>query len=169
MAITPALMRRAALLAAACLLAGCQSYSPRGIPPGTALGEVEARMGTRTASYPLPGGGQRVEFARGPFGKHTYMLEFDPAGRLLHSEQVLTENHFARITTGQSRDEVLRTIGHPSEVQRLGFQKRMLWSYRYDAPFCIWYQVSFNANGQVVDPGYGPDPLCDIDGGDFPR
>ena len=169
MAIAPALMRRAAGWAAVFLLAGCQSYSPRGIQPGATLPEVEAKMGTRTGTYPLPGGGQRVEFARGPFGKHTYMLEFDAAGRLLHSEQVLTEKHFARIAMGQSRNEVLQAIGHPSDEQRLGFQKRMLWSYRFDSPFCIWYQVSFNTNWQVVDTGYGPDPLCDRDGADIPR
>jgi len=169
MAITPALMRRAARLAVVCLLAGCQSYSPRGLAPGATLAEVEASMGPRTASYALPGSGQRLEFARGPFGKHTYMLDFDAGGRLLRSEQVLTENHFGRITMGQSRDEVLQAIGHPSAAQWLGFQKRMLWSYRYDAPFCIWYQVSFNTNWQVVDTGYGPDPICDHDGGDFPR
>ena len=163
MTISTALTHRAVRLAAVCLLAGCQAYSPRGIAPGTPLAQVEASMGPRTASYPLPGGGQQVEFARGPYGKHTYMVQFDAAGRLVGSEQVLTERNFARITNGLSRDEVLRMIGHPSHEQRLGFQKRMLWSYRYDAIFCVWYQVSFNTNWQVVDTGYGPDPVCDHD------
>jgi outer membrane protein assembly factor BamE (lipoprotein component of BamABCDE complex) len=157
------LIRRTAAAAVVCLLAACQAYAPDGLKPGTTRAQVEAGMGAPTASYPLADGGQQVEYARGPFGKHTYMLAFDAAGRLTGSEQVLTEANFARIAQGQSRDDVLRAIGHPSEVRRLGYQKRMLWSYRYDALFCIWYQVSFDTAWQVVDTGYGPDPLCDHD------
>ena len=160
------LASRAALaagLAAATLLAACQSYSASGIAPGTSRAQVEAGMGRPTAVYPLDQGRQRVEYARGPFGKHTYMLDFDASGRLERSEQVLTEQRFAGIAMGQSRDEVLRALGQPSNVRRLGWQRRDLWSYRYDSLFCTWYQVSFDATDRVVDTGYGPDPACDVD------
>jgi hypothetical protein len=36
-----------------------------------------------TGEYPLPGGGTRLEFARGAHGKQTYMLDFDAAGSLV--------------------------------------------------------------------------------------
>lgn len=151
------------LLASTALLGACQTYAPTAFAPGTPLAQVEAAMGPRTAAYPQPDGGQRIEYARSPSGRHTYMLDVDPAGRLTGSEQVLTEAQFARITPGQTRDQVLRLIGHPADVRWLGYQQRQLWSYRYDAIFCTWYQVSFDTAGTVVDTGYGPDPLCDRD------
>lgn len=154
---------RTASLAAAGLLAACQTYSPEHFVPGTPLAQVEAAVGPRTAAYPQPDGGQRVEYARGPFGRHTFMVDVDAAGRVTGVEQVLTEANFARIATGHTRDQVLRVIGHPSNVGFIGYQQRALWSYRYDAIFCTWYQVSFDATDTVVDTGYGPDPLCDRD------
>lgn len=154
--------RQAARLAPLLVLAACQSYSPSGVTPGTPIGQVEARMGPRTGSYPLPGGGQRVEFARGPYGKHTYMVDTDATGKVTAWTQVLTEATFATIQPGMTREQVLRTIGHPSEVRWLGYQKRNLWSYRYDAAFCIWYQVSLDARNEVVDVGYATDPACEV-------
>ena len=123
---------------------------------------IRDRRTPPSGTYPLPDGGVRYEYARGPFGKHTYMVDFDKDAKLVRQEQVLTENTFARVREGMTRDEVLFMIGRPSEEKRLGWQKRMLWSYRYDAIFCQWYQVSFNEQWQVVDTGYGPDPLCDV-------
>lgn len=154
--------RSAALLASATLLAACQSYSPSGIAPGTPVSQVEASMGRRTATYPLPNGGQRLEFARGPYGKHTYMVDTDGAGQVTRWSQVLTEATFATIQVGQTREHVLRTIGHPSETRWLGYQKRNLWSYRYDALFCVWYQVSIDTRNEVVDTGYATDPACEV-------
>lgn len=155
----------AALIAAlaASLLSACQSYAPDGIKPGTTVAQVQAGMGAPTATFAMPDGGRRLEYRRGPYGKHTYMIDVDATGRVLSATQVLTEAQFARIALGQSRDEVLRAIGHPSDVKVLGWQNRMLWSYRYDAVFCTWYQVSFDTEWKVVDTGYGPDPMCDRD------
>ena len=155
--------RRVGPLLAAVLLAGCQAYAPTRFLPGTSADQVRQGMGPPTATYPLPDGGVRYEYARGPYGKHTYMVDFDSASTLRRQQQVLTENNFALIREGMHRDEVLFAIGHPSDEKRLGWQNRMLWSYRYDAVFCLWYQVSFNPQWEVVDTGYGPDPLCDTD------
>jgi hypothetical protein len=146
---------------AAALLAACQSYSPGGFPPGATAIEVRNSMGVPTGTYPLPDGGVRYEYARGPWGKHTYMIDFDAQARLVKSEQVLTENNFAKIRPGQTRDQVLFAIGHPSDVKQVRYQNQTVWSYRYDAIFCIWFQVSLSPEGQVLEVGNGPDPLCD--------
>lgn len=145
------------------LLAACQSYSPRGFKPGTTADQVQQGMGPPTGRYPLPDGGVRLEYARGPWGKHTYMIDFDANARLTASEQVLTENSFARIQPGQTRDQVLFAIGHPSNVRNVRYQSQTVWSYRYDAIFCVWYEVSLSPQGSVLETGYGPDPLCDRD------
>lgn len=142
-------------------LAGCAtSYGPQGLSPGASMQEVAAALGPPTGRYALAEG-ERVEYARGPYGKHTYMLDFDAAGRLVRWEQVLTEAHFDALRPGSSRDEVLFAIGRPSESQALSLQSQTLWSWRYDSPFCKWFQVGLDAGGRVVDVGYGPDPFCE--------
>ncbi len=144
-------------------LAACASYSPSGLRTGATLAEVERDMGPRTGEYPLPGNARRVEFARGPLGKHTYLLDFDANGRLLSWQQVLTEAKFAEVQPGMTRQQVLLLLGRPSHVMWLSYQKRQLWSYRYDAVFCVWFQVSLDTRDQVIEAGHGPDPLCDVD------
>jgi hypothetical protein len=146
---------------ASAALAGCaSSYGPQALQTGATLDQVTTTMGKPTARYPRAGG-ERVEYARGPYGRHTYMLDFDARGRLTGWEQVLIEPVFDDIRVGMTRDELLLTIGHPSESQPLAYQQRMLWSYRYETPFCKWFQVGLDRQDRVIDTGYGPDPRCD--------
>lgn len=157
-----------AMSGAVALLASCAGYSPGSLPQGANRDAAVKVMGPPTGQYALPSG-TRLEFARGPFGKHTYMLDFDAGGRLLHWQQVLTEANFNALQMGMSRDEVLMKLGRPSHTSYIQWQKLVLWSYRYDAVFCQWFNVGFNAQGKVADLGYTPDPLCDInDKDDWP-
>jgi hypothetical protein len=145
-------------------LAACAhtAYSPKGVPVGSSEAAVIEKMGAPTGQSALPGGGKRLEFARGPFGKETYMLDFDAQGRLQKWEQVLTEANFAKIKPGMDKAEVLAMIGRPSDISGYGLhEKRQAWSYRYDSPFCTWFQIGMTLQGQVVDSGYGPDPICE--------
>ncbi|WP_428423180.1 hypothetical protein [Methylibium sp.] len=143
------------------LSSGCAGYGPGGLAPGVGEAQVIERMGAPTARYPQPDGGERLEFARGPMGRHTYMLDFDAGDRLLRSDQVLTEQNFLDLKIGMSRDEVLQRIGHPSHVQFLSRQQHQLWSYRYETPFCVWFQVSLDTSNKVAELGHNVDPQCD--------
>lgn len=144
------------------LLAGCAgAYGPQRLKTGASMQEATASMGQPTGRYLRPGGGERLEYARGPYGKHTFMLDFDAQGQLVGWQQVLNESNFDVLRRGATRDEVLFALGHPSDAKPLRWQERSLWSYRYDTPFCKWFQVGIDANGRVVDTGYGPDPMCD--------
>jgi hypothetical protein len=151
-------------LAAAALLAGCAGYAPRGIAPGQSAAQVQQQLGTPTGRHTLAGGGTRLEYARGPFGKHTYMVDLDPAGRVTGWQQVLTEANFNAVagSPGMPAEELLRRLGRPSHVRGGGWQPGEVWSWRYDAVFCQWFQVDVVA-GRVRGAAYGPDPLCDID------
>lgn len=152
----------ALVLAAASALAACaHSYGPGQLAPGASSAAAIERMGPPTGRYALQGGGQRLEFARGPYGKHTYMLDFDPGDRLLRIDQVLTEAKFLELQIGMTEAEVLSSIGHPSDTRFLSRQQHKLWSYRYDTPFCIWYQVSIDTSGKVAELGHNSDPMCD--------
>lgn len=155
---------RSAWAAAALLvLSACAGYGPGGLPAGASSAQAIAQMGPPTGRHALDAGGQRLEFARGPYGRHTYMLDFDAQDRLLRAEQVLTENNFYALQIGMGREEVLRRIGRPSDTMYLSRQRHRLWSYRYETPFCIWFQVSLGDDDRVAELGHNMDPMCDFD------
>lgn len=147
-------------VAACAVLGACAvRYSPESLSGGATLAEVERTLGAPTGRH-AGQAAQRVEYARGPYGRHTYMLDFGADGKLLKWEQVLTESRFDGLRAGMSRDELLASVGRPSDVGSLPWQHRTLWSYRYETPFCRWFQVALDPAGRVVETGYGPDPLC---------
>ena len=150
----------AALVAA---LGACAATGPQTFPPGSNVGTVTQGMGAPTGEYPLPSGGRRLEYWLGPYARQTYMLDFDASGRLLRSEQVLTEGHFNAILAGMSSAEVLSRIGRPATTWPIPRQQQLVWSYRYQSPFCQWFMVGMGPDNRVVDTSYGPDPLCEPD------
>ena len=154
---------KAVIVAGALALAACASYGPPRIEPGRDVDELIARMGKPTGRYTLPDGGARVEYARGPFDRHTWMIDVDAENHVLRWEQVLTEANFNSVKAGITGDELLLKLGRPSERRHGGFQGGQVWSWRYESVFCQWFQVSVNDEGKVWGPAYGPDPLCEKD------
>lgn len=154
----PALWRAAALAALAGGQGGCAGPT---LAPGATPDEVQRQFGQPTARYPLPAGGVRLEFARGPYGLQTWMVDLDPAGRVARWAQVLDDAHFAQVVDGMTRDELLRLLGTPAH--RAGeWQRRETWSWRYQNPFCLWLRVTLSAEGRVVGgAGTLPDPACE--------
>lgn len=149
---------------AATLLAGCALLQPPALRSGMNEAEVVALLGRLTARHALPQGGQRLEFARGPFGRETWMVDLDAQGRSTAWLQALEEprlHAFQQRAPGMSRDELLRTLGTPGE--RAGaFRGIEIWSWRYRTNDCLWFQVTLEpAGGPVRDAGWGPDPMCD--------
>jgi len=145
----------------AAVLAGCAA-NPARIAPGTSADAVRGTLGVPTGEYLLPDGGRRLEYARGPFGRQTWMLDFDARGALASTTQVLTEQRFNQIRAGLPSDDLRRTLGRPSATSVVGWQNQIVWSYRYDSPFCQWFQVGIDPQKRtVVDTGYYPDPICD--------
>ena len=150
-----------ALALSGLLAAGCASFRPPSLVPGTSASEARHALGPPTGEYALPAAGTRLEYARGPYGKHTWMLDFDAQGSLTQTTQVLTEARFNQVLVGMSQDQLLMSLGHPSERSLLALQRQTVWSYRYEGPFCQWFQVGIDERGRVADTGYYPDPLCD--------
>jgi outer membrane protein assembly factor BamE (lipoprotein component of BamABCDE complex) len=74
---------------------------------------------------------------------------------------VLNESDFYELRPGMTKEEVLYRIGHPSDVRYLSRQQHQLWSYRYESPFCVWFQVSVDRAGRVAELGHNTDPACD--------
>ncbi|MFO1340645.1 MAG: hypothetical protein U1F53_20895, partial [Burkholderiaceae bacterium] len=129
---------------------------------GQSEAELVADMGPPTGRYALPQGGQRLEFARGPYGKHTFMIDLGTDGRVQRWEQVLSEAQFNQIVPGMTTDELRLRIGRPGEVMGI-WRGATVWSWRYETPFCQWFRVTVEPDGRHVrDSGYGPGPLCEV-------
>jgi hypothetical protein len=141
---------RTICLMAAVVLAGCAS-SPDGLKPGASADDIRAQMGVPAATHALPGGGKRLEF-RGN-GARTYMLDVDASGRLVDWVQVLNETNFRNIVAGMSREQVLMTLGQPSDVSVVGRQRLEVWSYHFQNIECQWFQVPFGSDGRTSAGG----------------
>lgn len=155
-------LRLLASCAPVLLLVACAGLaSPEGLPIGATESQVIASMGPPTGRYALPGGGTRLEFARGPQGKETYMVDFDAAGGSTVWDQVLTPQHFMSLEPGISSEEVLMRIGHPGSTRAYPRQRLTVWNYRYPTFECLWYQVSIGDDGKFISAAQGIDPQCD--------
>ena len=142
------------------LLPACSSYAPPDVLVGMSRDELVARMGLPNMERQLDAG-SRLEFMRGPFGKQTWFVYFDAAGRAIRAEQVLTEQNFNRIDVGMAQDDVLKLLGRPSEVQVLGRARGEVWNYRYENFSCNWFQIELSLQQRVRSVGYGEPPECE--------
>ena len=148
-------------LIAATVLASCAAYAPDDRIIGLSRDEVVAKLGTpdyaTTAANP-----NRLDFPRGPMGKHTFFVYFDDLGRATRFEQVLTEERFGRIAPDMSVDEVVQLIGRSRASFGLARHRGFVWSYRYENPLCQWFQVEFTEEGKVRSAGYSKAPECRV-------
>lgn len=149
-------------LTAILLLAGCAMRTAPA--PGDPLDVVQSKMGPPTAVY-TDGAARTLEYATGPMGQYTWMAHLGPDGRLTSYEQVLTSEKFATVRIDQAtKDDMLRTFGHPAEVSRVAMRDYEVWSYRYKEAG-VWnslMHVHFDGQGVVrqmmnaSDPMYNP-------------
>jgi hypothetical protein len=159
-------LRRALALAGIVLAAACGTYQPQDVKPGMGEAEVAALIGRPTGHYSGPDGQTRLEFATGPYGRVTWMVDLDASGKVIDApEQVLNEAYFSWIQrNARDRDSkwLLYNLGRPGEVMRLGWIGGQVWSWRYPTFDCLWFQVTVNDDGSLRDAGgYGIDPRCD--------
>ncbi len=143
-----------------CALVACAPFPPPA-SPGQSEAEVMASLGMPTGRYPLPDGARRLEFARGPYGRVTWMVDVAAAGRVTQVAQVLQEAYFAQVVDGMPRDDLLRLLGRPAE--RAGeWQNRETWSWRYQTNDCLWFRVTLSREQKVINGGsHMIDPACD--------
>lgn len=146
---------------AALMLAACGTYGPGKLQPGQSEADARAQLGEPTVRSALPNGHTRLDYARGPYGKHTYRVEIDAGGKIASIGQLLTESNFSTLRPGWSKEQVRDMIGPPSET-RVGWRGvGEVWSYRYDwLNQCLWFQV-WLVEDRVREAAYAPDPICD--------
>jgi hypothetical protein len=155
--------RLGAALLGVLLVAGCAFFNPAALPLGMTQADVVATLGRPPTAVHTTAGGTRYEYATGPYGKFTWMLDFDAAGTLRQTRQVLTEAQFNAIQAGMTVQELRLTLGRPGDIRRIERQKQNVWAYRYDGPFCLLFLVGVGDDGRVVDTAYVPDPMCEFE------
>ncbi len=146
-------------LFAVLILVGCASYPPPGPLTGATAQDVVAQMGQPESRRSIDGG-TRLEYPRGPYGKHTWFVDLDAAGKVVRTQQVLIEANFNQIQPGMAEQEVRNRLGRPGEVRQLARARGVVWSYRYENPFCLWFQVEIAADHTVRSAGRGEPPEC---------
>jgi len=123
------------LAAAAVLLAGLAGCAgdPARLPLGVSRAEALQRLGTPTATYPLPGGGERLQYSRQPAGFEVNNIDVDASGRVAAVAQVMSDAWFDRtIRVDEWRvPDVLRTFGPPEQITRVGSFAGDVWQWRY--------------------------------------
>ncbi len=134
-------------------------------PPsvGSSQEEVQRSWAAPTARYTLADGATQLEYASGPYGRTTWMVDVDRDGRVLRSRQVLNEAEFLRVQSDitLTRDGLLRWLGTPGERKHGGWQGGEVWSWRYPTNDCLWFQSSVATDGRVTGSAYAIDPRCD--------
>jgi hypothetical protein len=146
------------------VLAGCAVFQPPPLAVGQTEADVAALLGGPTARYAMPDGSTRLEFATGPYGRQTWMVDLGPDGRSRAFRQVLERRQlwaFAERAQGLTVDQLLRELGSPAERRHGGLAGGQTWSWRYPTNDCLWWQVSVGADGRVIGAGEGIDPACD--------
>ncbi len=143
------------------VLTGCASYAPNSSIMGLSREQVIARLGSPDPDIPGQNPG-RLDFPRGPMGKHTYFVYFNDQGKVIRFEQVLTEERFSQIVPGLSTEDVIQRIGISRSTFGLARNRGFVWSYRYENPFCQWFQVEFTIEGTVRSAGFSKAPECRV-------
>ena len=147
------------LVTFALALQGCANYGPSPNWYGKSRIEVVERLGT-PARQVSTDTGIRLTYAKGPYGRHTYIIDFDQNDQVVRWQQVLTEQQFQKIIPGMTAAAVEELIGPSFEKITLGRQRGEVWSYRFETPFCIWFQVEVDQSGLVRSAGHGIPPEC---------
>jgi outer membrane protein assembly factor BamE (lipoprotein component of BamABCDE complex) len=147
----------------ATILTACASQPP--LHPGESEQAVLQTLGKPTHTY-LDRNDRLLEYMTGPWGQQTWVARIDPSGKLISYEQVLTNQKFASLKPGvATKQDVLHTVGAPSETSYLPLSQLEVWSYPYKESG-VWdsmMHIHFDKSGIVRRLESGPDPRRDPD------
>lgn len=146
------------------LLAGCASYSGKGLAPGASEAEVVALMGKPAEVQTRPNGDKVLFYPRLPVGRDTYAVTLGPSRRLRSIEQRLTYENISRIVPKRTTKAELRELlGPPYRAERSGWRNSEIWEYPWRLSKdqrVLW--VEFDDDGtarEVIDThDYSADP-----------
>jgi hypothetical protein len=150
-----------ALIAAVCVAAMAACASPGSLPLGMSQSEALQTLGAPTAKVALPDGGSRLQYSGQPFNQSVWNVDFDAQGRLVRTDQMMSDASFLRIQAGQhTQQDILRDFGRPADVYRFRLADETAFMYRYltHGGFKAAMFVYFDPAGVVKRTETGLDP-----------
>jgi hypothetical protein len=133
------------------------------VQPPRSEQEALQSWGPPTGRHTLPGGAQRLEYATGPFGRSTWMLDLGPQGQVLRSRQVLTDKELMAVQAAMPMpaSALLQWVGRPGETRHGGRAGGQVWAWRYETNDCLWFLVSVDDARTAQSAAFLTDPRCD--------
>lgn len=123
--------------------------------------DVRNAMGEPEIVWEEDNGVRTLEYPKGPEGHKTFMVNLDAQGIYQTYTQVLTEQNFAAITVGMSRDEVRRKLGKPRGIAKFALKNEEVWDWRYltGSNTERFFNVHFDAESGKVTQTSASDPV----------
>jgi len=141
-------------------LVACAS-DPTRLALGSTRAQALQQLGRPTATYALPGGGERLQYSREPEGFEVNNVDLNAAGQVVAVRSELASPMLDNpIRIGSWREaDILRTYGKPYQVTRVESFDGVVWSWHMqqeNMPYLFY--VYFDPKGVVVRYFVGPDP-----------
>jgi len=94
-------------------------------------GDVRNVMGQPETVWEEEDGTRSLQYPKGPEGVRTWEFTIDKSGKLKDYRQLLTEDNFAKVKPGMSKDEVRRMLGKPRTVAQYKLKSEEVWDWLY--------------------------------------
>lgn len=146
----------------AALLPACDGINLDKLTPGvTTMAQTREIMGPPTMEWEDADGSATWEYTRMPNGIVNYMVDFGPDRVVRAVRQVLTEENFAKVRPGMTRDEIRRLLGQPASEQYFSLKKEYVWDWKTktEASYDYFFDVYFDEQGHVTRTGTHFKPL----------
>lgn len=146
----------------AAFLPACDHVNLQKLKPGfTTMAQTREIMGPPTMEWREPDGSVTWEYPRTPNGIVNYMIDFGPDKILREVRQVLTDENFARVREGMTREEIHRLLGRPASEQYYSLKKEYVWDWktRSESAYDYFFDVYFDENGHVTRTGTHSNPV----------
>ena len=140
----------------AAFMPACDGINLKRLKPGvTTVQEVREIMGEPTMEWADADGSQTWEYPRTPNGVVNYMIDFGPDQRLRNVRQVLTEENFALVQRGMTREQIRRLLGQPASEAYFTLKKEYAWEWkiRSEGADNVFFDVYFDESGGVTRTG----------------
>ena len=136
------------LAALAASLSGCAGISP--VTSGMDETQLKSRLGKPETVLKNSDGSETWQYPGGPLGRQTYMVTVGSDHAVKNVRQVLSEEYFAQVKTGMSRDDVRRLLGKPGEISMFPARDEEVWSWRYLQANPMFFNVLFDRSAGAV-------------------